>query len=186
MPKFRGFIAVKIPFTESMKELWDDVRKSGARIKLVEPHNVHITLKFLGDTEESLVPRIEAIMKKAVMDVNPFEVELYGCGAFPSPSRPRVVWIGVREGADVLKTIAERIDQEVSKLGFQRETRPFVAHATVGRVKGHIGGLPRVINEWSNRSFGKFEVKEILLMKSILRPEGPEYHEVRRVLVGKE
>ena len=184
MPKFRGFIAVKIPFTESMKELWDDVKKSGARIKLVEPHNVHITLKFLGDIEEILVPKIEKIIKDAISDLEPFDIELYGCGAFPSLNRPRVVWIGVREGSEILKTIAERIDSGVSKLGFAKETRPFVAHATVARVKGHIGGLPRVITEWTNKTFGKCKIDAVILMKSILKPEGPEYYEVRRVRIG--
>jgi len=183
---FRGFIAIKIPFNNEMEAFWNAIKRSGARIKLVEPYNTHITLKFLGNTAESLIPNIEEIIRNAVEGLKPFEIELKGCGAFPTPTRPRVVWIGVREGADILKKIAESIDREVSKLGFEREKRSFVAHLTVGRVKGSQGALPRVLAEWANKDFGRVLVDKVFLMKSILRPEGPEYHEMVSVSIGEE
>jgi len=183
---FRGFIAIKIPFNNEMEAFWSAIKRSGARIKLVEPYNTHITLKFLGNTAESLIPNIEEIIKNAVKDLQPFEIELKGSGAFPSPTRPRVVWIGVREGADILKKIADTIDREVSKLGFEKERRHFVPHLTVGRVKGSIGALPRVLADWANKDFGKVLVDRVFLMKSILRPEGPEYHDVVSVNIGEE
>jgi len=183
---FRGFIAIKIPFNDQMEAFWNAIKRSGARIKLVEPYNTHITLKFLGNTAESLIPNIEEIIRNAVEGLKPFEIELKGCGAFPTSTRPRVVWIGVKEGADTLKKIAESIDCEVSKLGFEKEKRPFVAHLTVGRVKGSQGALPRVLAEWANKDFGRVLVDKIFLMKSILKPEGPEYHEVVTVSIGEE
>ena len=183
---FRGFIAIKIPFNNEMEAFWSAIKRSGARIKLVEPYNTHITLKFLGNTAESLISNIEEIIKNAVKGLQPFEIELKGSGAFPNPTRPRVVWIGVREGADILKKIADTIDREVSKLGFEKERRHFVPHLTVGRVKGSIGALPRVLADWANKDFGKVLVDRIFLMKSILRPEGPEYHDVVSVNIGEE
>ena len=183
---FRGFIAIKIPFNNEMEAFWTEIKRSGARIKLVEPYNTHITLKFLGNTAESLVSNIEEIIKNAVEGLKPFEIELRGCGAFPSPTRPRVVWIGVKEGADTLKKIAESIDIGASKLGFERERRPFVPHLTVGRVKGSIGALPRVLAEWANKDFGKVIVDKVFLMKSVLKPEGPEYYEVVSVGIGED
>ncbi len=181
MKMFRAFIAVEVPFTEELKNLWGEVKASGARVKMVEPENVHITLKFLGNIPENLVPEILKAITKSCSGISPFKVSLTGCGAFPTPNRPRVVWVGVSEGEEELKRIAYSLEKELSKLGFEKEKREFVPHLTIARVKGSIGKLPEVIRRNANKKFGEFEVKEVRLMKSTLTPTGPIYEVIGSV-----
>ncbi len=178
---FRAFIAVKVPFTDELRKFWEEVKSSGARLKMVEPENVHITLKFLGNVEESLVNRIVEAISNSCQDVSPFKISLKGCGGFPHLGRPRVVWIGVSEGGEELKRIASSLEEELHKLGFEKERREFVPHLTIARVKGNVGRLPEILRGNVNRKFGEFEVREIRLMKSTLTPKGPIYEVIRSV-----
>ena len=108
MTRFRGFIAIDIGTFPKLIELENEIVNTGANLKIVEPENIHITLKFLGDTEETKIDEIESIIKNSVNNVSPFKIQLNGTGVFPNPSYIKVIWIGIKEGQQI-GIIADKI-----------------------------------------------------------------------------
>ena len=179
---FRAFISVDLEPQAKLIEFWEGLKGSNAPLKLVNLDIIHMTLKFLGDTQEGLVEEIERIMTESIQDIEPFEVKLKGTGAFPNLNYMKVVWVGL-EGAEPLISISRTLDNELSKLGFKREKRGFRPHVTVARVKGprNKNILADVINEYKDVDFGIKNVDCIRLKKSVLSREGPTYSTVREI-----
>ena len=178
---FRGFIAVEVRPTDRLRDF--HARLSTVRgIKVVDVEQLHITLKFLGPTDESLVPKIVEAMRSAIDGVKPFEMKLAGSGVFPSRSNARVVWAGL-EGADPLGVMASRLENLLAGLGFQKENRPFRPHLTIARVKDPRASLAaaEAAEEFAKVDFGSETVQSILLKKSVLSPSGPTYSTVAEV-----
>ena len=176
---FRAFIAAEVPFSTELERYSMAVKASGAPVKMVDLRNIHITLKFLGDTDEGLVPDIERVMKSAVAGVPPFRMRLKGAGAFPNLGRISVVWAGI-EGAENLGAIARKIDEGLKPLGFEPEKRRFSPHVTIARVRDgrNTRELAQVIRDWEAGEFGEVTVNSIILKKSVLTPRGPVYSDV--------
>jgi len=176
MAKFRGFIAIEIDSFQKIIELENEIKNSGAIVKLVEPQNIHITLKFLGDTDENLIDKIEEILKASVENIKPFKISLKGAGFFPNQNYIKVMWIGI-ENTEQLGQIANKIDEQISKLGYEREKRNFSAHLTVARVKSakNKEKLIQIIQKYKEIKFGKIIVNSIKLKQSELTPKGPIY-----------
>ncbi len=176
---FRAFIAVEVPFSAELERYSKAVKSSGASVKMVDLRNTHITLKFLGDTDETLIPNIEDAMRSAISDISPFKMVLKGAGAFPDFKRISVVWAGLTD-ADSLGVIAKRIDECLKPLGFAPERRPFSPHVTIARVRDgrNIHELADVIHGWEASEFGEVPVESIILKKSVLTPQGPVYSDV--------
>lgn len=176
---FRAFIAVEVPVSQELEDFSRAVKDTGAFLKMVNLANVHITLKFLGDIDEKLVPEIEEIIKNAVSGIGPFTMKLKGSGAFPNLNRISVIWAGM-ENADALGEIARKIDSGLKPLGFQPEKRKFSPHVTVARVKSskNKDKLVDIIKQFSNTEFGEVPVKRIILKKSVLTPQGPIYSDI--------
>ena len=122
MSKFRGFIAIEIDLQPKIVDFSNQIKKTGANVKLVEPENMHLTLKFLGDTDEKLIDEIEQIMKDSVKGGDSFNIQLTGCGVFPNDNYIKVIWVGIQNGEQI-KSIAQKIDEKISKLGFEKEKR---------------------------------------------------------------
>ncbi|HTY47936.1 MAG TPA: RNA 2',3'-cyclic phosphodiesterase [Methanomassiliicoccales archaeon] len=178
---FRGFIAVEVRPTDRLRDF--HARLSTVRgIKVVDVEQVHITLKFLGPTDESLVPKIVEAMRSAIDGVKPFEMKLAGSGVFPSRSNARVVWAGL-EGADPLGVMAARLEDLLADVGFQKENRPFRPHLTMARVKDPRASLSaaEAAEDFAKVDFGRETVQSILLKKSVLSPSGPTYSTVAEV-----
>ena len=175
----RTFIAIKIPtgVKSDIKNWQDKLKDIVTGIKWVKSDNIHITLKFLGNIEEKMIPRLKEAIKSSAEHVSPFEIEVKGEGCFPNVNRPRIVWVGVDNGKDVLSTIASKIEIECSKLGFEKENRPYRPHLTVGRVKKYIRNTDELRGFFNENPFRTevFTAEEIILMKSDLRPDGPVY-----------
>jgi 2'-5' RNA ligase len=182
---FRGFIAVDIPRSPALDALAADLRKASPSLKVVGTDQLHLTVKFLGDTEEGLVPEIVAAIRKATSGVPPFEIRVRGTGAFPSLSRMKVVWVGV-EGAEPLAKIAETLEISLESLGFPRERRPWKAHVTLARVKGSrdLDAARRILESHATDLFGTSTVDVVYLKKSDLTPQGARYTIVERVGLG--
>jgi 2'-5' RNA ligase len=182
MSKFRGFISIDIEPFPKLIQFENEIRNSGANVKLVEPENVHITIKFLGETDEGIIERIEEIMKYAVENIDQFDIKLKGSGFFPNEKYIRVIWIGI-ENIDKTSSIAKKIDQQLSKLGFEKEKRGFSAHLTIARVKSakNKDDLMKIIEKFRDIEFGTFNVNSIKLKKSELTPKGPIYTTLKEV-----
>jgi 2'-5' RNA ligase len=146
-----------------------------ADVKFVEPENVHLTLRFLGEIEPSLVEQVSQVVKET--NFQPFSVRLEGVGVFPNLRRPRVVWAGISEGVSQLAEVWKDVDTKLSGLGFERERRGFSPHITIGRVRSGRN-RERLVEELSTLSdyvFGGLQVDKVVLKKSVLTPRGPIY-----------
>jgi len=182
MTKFRGFIAIDVNVTPNILKFLKDITNSNADVKLVEPQNIHITLKFLGDVEKDNIGDIEQIMKDSVKEIEPFTIKLNGTGVFPNQNYIRVVWMGIKD-AEIIETISRSIDERLSQLGFKREKRGFSAHLTIGRVKTAKNKqlLLKAIEDYKDSEFSTQEINSIKLKKSDLTPKGPIYTTLREV-----
>jgi 2'-5' RNA ligase len=178
----RSFIAVDIGPLDELVKFEEEISESGANVKLVEPENIHITLKFLGDTSEELVPKINEIIAESVSDIKPFEIKFNNAGAFPNLNYIKVLWVGI-DDIGPLPEIAKRLDSNLKNLGFKSDSRGFKPHITVGRVKTKRNKnlLKRLVINSKDRIFGKLLVNKICLKKSILDSRGPTYYTIGEV-----
>lgn len=179
---FRAFISMDVGVHPKIVGFSQELRRYGSSLKVIDPNIIHLTLKFLGETDEALIPRIREAMEKSVDGVAPMSVRFKGVGAFPSMSRIRVIWIGL-EGGENMSLIARRLDDELSILGFKREERPFMPHITLARTReGGSAGFARELLEISgNEEFGEQLMDTLRLKKSVLSPKGPTYSIVEEV-----
>jgi 2'-5' RNA ligase len=179
---FRAFISVDLEPQSKLIEFWESLKATNVPLKLVNLDIIHMTLKFLGDTDEAKIEDIENIMKASVENIESFEVKLKGTGAFPNLNYMKVIWVGL-EGAEPLISISKTLDQGLSKIGFKRDKRGFRPHVTVARVKGpkNKSVLANAINEYRDVDFGVKKVDCIRLKKSVLSRAGPTYSTVREV-----
>lgn len=182
MSTFRGFIAIDVDTFPKIIEFENDIKSCGANVKLVEPKNIHITLRFLGDTEESLTKEIEMILKDTVKDVVPFNIQLKSAGVFPNSNYIKVIWIGIKQG-QLLGTISHTLNKQISTLGFHKEERKFSPHLTIARVKTakNKERLLQIIEKYTDVEFGVIRVNTIKLKKSVLTSQGPIYTTLKEV-----
>ena len=185
----RCFIAIEIPepIKREVGELINRLKKYNADIKWVIPENLHLTLKFLGDTPEALLPNIEESLFKIVLSYDPFYIKLYGTGVFPNRKHPRVIWIGI-EDSKILNKLKLDMEDSMALLGYQKENKEFLAHLTIGRVRSRKGivYLVNELNNFKDKDFGCIHIKSIKLMKSELKPNGPVYNCLREILFGEK
>jgi 2'-5' RNA ligase len=182
MALFRGFIAIDIATTPHILSFEKEIQKTGADVKLVEPNNIHITIKFLGDTDENHIDAIEQSMKESVLGVNPFPITLKGTGVFPNQNYLKVIWIGILDEGHI-KTISQTIDNKLALLGFKKENRGFSPHLTIGRVRTakKKEQLLSVVAHQKETEFAVQTVQSLYLKKSELTPQGPIYTTLREV-----
>jgi 2'-5' RNA ligase len=152
-------------------------------LRFTDPEQVHVTLKFLGDTDPDRVPELADELAAAVDDagVAPFRMAVGGLGVFPDIEYISVVWVGVREGGDELTRLHEAIEERTTALGFDPEDHEFTPHATVARMD-HAGGKELVqerVRE-DDPDVGTLRVDELRLTESVLGPDGPTYSTVER------
>jgi len=174
----RSFIALEVPveLKRWIKEVQTQLRnETGATITWARSEGIHLTLKFLGDVEEELLPKIEQELVEIADRVPPIELKTTTTGGFPNLRRPKVLWVGL-EAVDELYRLQEDIDAALSKLGFPKEDRRFHPHLTVGRVRfvekdcrmpEKFGEIKAPTHVWN--------AERIFLMSSELKPTGAEY-----------
>jgi RNA 2',3'-cyclic 3'-phosphodiesterase len=182
MSEFRGFIAVEIPICENLLAFHTKLENLHLKMKLVDLKNIHITLKFLGETKIEHIDEIEKIIKNAVQNIQPFSIQLKGTGVFPNSNYIKVVWIGISESS-LLSTIAASIDNQLTPLGYKKEKRPFSPHLTIGRIKylNRKHDLLAVLDSYKDNLFSNVCIDHILLKKSTLTPKGPIYETIREI-----
>jgi RNA 2',3'-cyclic 3'-phosphodiesterase len=185
----RCFIAIDIPeqIRQEIGGLIDILNKYDADVKWIPAANLHLTLKFLGSTPETLLPKINGSLSSAVASYEPFYIKIGDTGVFPNRKYPRICWIGI-EDTGILKTLQSDIETSMKLFGFKTEDRAFNPHLTIGRVRSRQGMI-NVVNEldsYKGRTFGSVMVGNIKIMKSELHPEGPEYTCLYEVPFGKK
>lgn len=185
----RLFIALELPpdVCRAAAGLGGELRRSGADAKWVRPEAMHLTLKFLGETPPRLVEALSRGLEGARGPCSALALELFGCGAFPSPQRPRVVWAGVRGQVEELAGLAARIDETVGPLGFAPEARAYTPHLTLGRVRPKAKGLAGLKRELAGHiawQGPKFTASRVGLIKSELAPAGARYHTLHHIVLG--
>ncbi|RLI21498.1 RNA 2',3'-cyclic phosphodiesterase [Candidatus Bathyarchaeota archaeon] len=182
--RLRTFIAFDIDDSAIIERLTyaqTELAKTGADLKLVEPRNIHITIRFLGNISPGMVEKIHDAMRN--VDFKPFTIEIRGLGAFPSLRFPRVVWAGIKGGEEELKNIFDQLEPQLRKLGFQPDPKGFSPHITIARVRTgrNKSELIKKLREFVDLNIGTFTVKCLRLKKSTLTPKGPIYTTLREV-----
>ena len=185
----RSFIAVELSDAVRAKAaaLGDALRAAGADVRWVDPRNLHLTLQFLGDVPESDVAAVGRAVGEAAAGMAPFELELRGAGAFPSPGRARTVWLGAARGTQEIVALHDRIERALKPLGFRPEGRKYQPHLTIGRVKRAGPALRRLgalIDENADFDAGRCTVREAVVFSSDLKPSGPVYQALAKAPLG--
>jgi 2'-5' RNA ligase len=179
MPEsIRSFIAFDMENESVLKRITDMqslLAKTGADLKIVEPKNIHITVRFLGNINANTAEKIFEEMKKT--QFVPFDAKIRGAGAFPNLRYPRVLWVGITEGADQLRGIFEQLEPRLRSLGFSPDPKGFSPHLTIARVRSgrNKAELAKFLTENASYEFGTVRAECLRLKRSDLTPKGPIY-----------
>ena len=181
----RTFVAVETSdaVRQRAAELIKIYAATGAKVSWVQPHNLHLTLKFLDEVPLNSLPEVIAAVQSAAAGCEPFELEICRAGAFPSPGRPRTLWLSTGQGSEALGKLHAALESELKTIGFPKEHRRFAAHLTIGRVRGpgpEMGELGPLIQQHSGFTAGQFPVDELVVFSSQLTPQGPIYEALSR------
>jgi RNA 2',3'-cyclic 3'-phosphodiesterase len=174
----RLFIAIKIHPSAKYISLFNEVSSAlrHERIKWVEPENMHLTLKFLGETNEKIIPAINQALEAAAALSQSFTLKISDTGIFGSRYDPKVIWFGIKKQGE-LETLAQNIFAGLAKCGWETDRQNFVPHLTIGRIK-ELKDKPlfqQIISQYNAVEIQDEIVAEITLYESILRREGPMY-----------
>lgn len=168
----RLFIAALLPdeIRVRMDEYIGALKSRYGGVKWEQREKLHVTLKFLGSVEDPKVPDVSSIIDGLVRNYSPFETEIAGFGGFPDMRYPRILYIGLSENPE-LSSLQGRIDEALEPLGFPRETRSFIPHVTIGRIKSRL----RIHEPFPIPEKCKFTIDEIAVVKSETKRDGSVY-----------
>jgi 2'-5' RNA ligase len=173
----RTFICLELPDTIRVQAeaLQRRLAGLGDQIRWVNPGNLHLTLRFLGEISRSQVETVCLAVRCAAARVDVFSIRFSGTGCFPSLRRPKVFWIGITEPTDLIR-LFEAIEEELSSAGFPREIRPFSPHLTIGRARVDRKS-PGLTDALTTAGFepASFLVTHVTVMKSDLKKSGAVY-----------
>ena len=183
MTLLRAFIAIEIPpsIQQAISNCTHDLRHTlgPALVRWVPSHNLHLTLKFLGDVSSANVDMLHRMLTTETAHVPPFPMRISGFGSFPNPKRARVLWVGIHAPA-ALETLQRSIEAAAARLGYEAEERPFSPHLTLGRVKQPLSAKDQqmvrlALERTQVGDLGQTEVNAVHLYKSDLNPSGSVY-----------
>lgn len=179
MRDLRLFLAIDVP--NSVRKKITEAQSFYKTLNLdaawVKPANMHLTVKFLGDTLVDLIPAIKDRMAEIANSVPPFLMTLDKMGVFPNVSRPRVLWIGLEDREDHLGSLKIMVEKQMASLGFPPDKQKPVHHLTLGRIKSSKNreGLKKALQSAQRIEMDPFEISSIQLIKSELTPKGSIY-----------
>jgi 2'-5' RNA ligase len=184
MARLRTFVAVDLgrEIRQRIVALQEELARTGTEVKWVEPENLHVTLLFLGEVEDREIPQVCRIVADGAQQQPAFLMSIESVGCFPNVRRPRVVWVGVGEGAQPLIALHDALEIPLQELGYRREERRYTPHVTLGRVKSDrsTAALASALERKAVWKGGEITVGEILVMSSKLSPQGPRYNVLSR------
>lgn len=185
MGRLRTFIAVEVSAEVRGRGeiLVNRLRKTGINATWTKPENMHLTLKFLGDTDETLIPEVCRRVATAATPHAPIQLTFSSAGAFPSVDRPRAAWLGVGQGAEPLINLHASIEESLLDMRIPRERRRFKPHLTVGRIRE--GGskaeeLTKLLEKNADFDGKSCNIDEVLVFASYLEKSGPTYQVLAR------
>ncbi|MEJ2280345.1 MAG: RNA 2',3'-cyclic phosphodiesterase [Candidatus Bathyarchaeota archaeon] len=186
--KIRSFFAFDIEdykIERRISEIQGMLANTGADLKIVSTHNMHLTIRFLGDIPISMVDVLSEEMKN--LQFSSFKLEIRGVGAFPKLNYPRVIWAGIRKGSKLLEDIFSQLEYRLTGLGFKKDNKGFSPHLTIARVRTgkNKARLAELIMELEDYEFGIVNIDCLRLKKSDLTPRGPIYTNLSEVF-GKQ
>jgi 2'-5' RNA ligase len=180
----RTFVAVKIEPSAVLQETMNDLMQelAGEQVKWVESGHLHLTLKFLGDTLPSQVDEVSEELNRLTKMFSPFSFQLEGVGYFKNKGMPRVLFANIKED-EVLQQLAAEIDNRLTKLGIEPETRPFKPHLTLARVKNlkNKKVFYQAVEKYRSIFMQTTEINELIFFQSILKSHGPVYRELVKI-----
>jgi|ERR1700693_3424589 len=185
----RLFVALDIPdaVRRALRELMARLKPECSGARWVRPEGIHITLKFLGETEGAKLDSINSALS-SVHPAGPVQFDFRGIGFFPNEFHPRIIWCGV-EASPNLATLAASVDRALQPLGFPAETRAFTPHLTLARFDSHKGldTLVRTANNLKSYDFGSaLRQSEFYLYQSVLKRGGSEYTRLAKFPVAEK
>ena len=187
--KTRCFIAIELSreIRDTLDKIKDELKKTIYGVKWVKSDNIHLTLKFIGYVEEEVVEKIKDILNDIAKEKEPFKIRLSSAGAFPTPERPRVIWLGIDEGAKESTDITNLIEEKLEPLGIEKKSRPFHPHLTLARDK-FLKDKSSVKTAFASLKIPPTEMSasKITLFQSTLTREGPIYTILHEVGLGKK
>lgn len=163
-------------------------RRSGRAVKWVERENLHVTMRFLGEVEEARARQLIDRTRQPLAHPA-FDLAIGGAGAFPQSGPPRVVWIGIRTGAEQAANVFDLVEQRIGPLGFEREERAYTPHVTMGRIREIDRTRGRDLREWlagAPALLGSQRVERVSLYRSHLSSAGPRYEIVTEVPLAEQ
>jgi 2'-5' RNA ligase len=180
----RSFLAFDInseQVLQRFEETQIKLTQTGADLKPVAPQNIHITMRFLGDITPSMTDKVHDAMKQVVFSA--FDCNIHGLGVFPDLRHPRVVWAGIKKGADELRSVLGQLEPNLIRLGFRPDNKGFSPHLTLARVRSgrNKAELATCIKELVDYDFGIVRADCFRLKKSVLTPKGPIYSTLKEV-----
>jgi len=174
----RLFVSIDLDGLAEAIAAVQDRFEGASGLNFVDPEQAHVTLKFLDDTDPDRLPQLTEELEAAVDEsgVAPFEARFGGLGAFPSEEYITVVWVGVREGGDVMIDLHEAIEDRTVAMGFDPEDHEFTPHVTIARMD-HAGGKEHVqtVLREDDPTVGVLDVTDVRLTESVLTDDGPRY-----------
>ena len=170
---------VRIRLKQIQNRLGQELDLSGKNVKWIPPDQVHLTLKFLGQVDDSSLTQVCDIVKRTASEFDRFDFEVKGLGVFGRPAR--VVWAGISNCPGMMALQAS-LEDEFIRHDWPTENRPFAGHLTVCRVKHVSAGrkLAEAVRSYEDESFGLVHAKEVVLYQSQLTSAGPVYSAVCR------
>ena len=185
----RTFVAVELSpaVRAAAEQLIRGLEAAPAEVKWVEPHNLHLTLKFLGEVPSREISRVCQAAQRGAAEIEPFECELCGAGAFPNASRPRTLWLGTGAGEQEMVALHDHIEAALAKVGYRKEHRRFQPHLTIGRVRRGgpaVAELGELVKAHAEFHAGRLSVRQVVVFSSQLTPRGPIYEALGRARLG--
>ena len=181
--RVRLFVAIALPdfVKDALAKLQADIKKSGFSAKWTPPENIHLTMKFLGDTPVSAIEAIGRELASAADGFPPLTLRAQGLSVFPGPRRARVLWTGTGGETDRLAVLHQQVEDNLAAIGFDKEARPFKAHLTIARFKGHVDpeAVIAVMTRYGDFASESFKANALSLFESRLTPQGPVYRKLQ-------
>src|SRR5512140_1503941 len=186
----RLFVAVDLgdEVVRTVNEQVQKLRRRAPDAKWVDAHKMHVTLVFLGQTDEARAGEVGDAVRAAASGHAPLTISVESGGGFGTKKAPRVLWIGLAGDVEALGRLQQDVAQRMAALGFEMEQRPFKPHLTLARAREQRGdpALALCAQELEGKSFGKARVAELILFESKLSPKGAQYTPLVKAPLGRQ